>query len=75
MQRIFPLTVIIAAVFSTTLFSASPAFAYLDPGTGSMILQAIIGGIVGGMIAIKVYWKKVKGFFSGSKTESDDKTD
>ncbi len=73
MQKYFSLAVIVA--FGTMLFSASPAYAYLDPGTGSMILQALIGGIVGGMIAIKVYWQKIKGFFSDSKNEPDDKSD
>ena len=39
------------------------AHAYLDPGTTSMILQALISVLVGGAIAIKVYWNKVKAFF------------
>ena len=39
-------------------------FAYLDPGTGSMILQAIIGGVVGSIFVIKTYWSKIKRFFS-----------
>lgn len=43
----------------------SPAFAYLDPGTGSMILQAIIGGAAVGAATISVYWKKLTSIFSG----------
>jgi len=39
------------------------AFAYLDPGSGSMILQMIIGGIVGAALAIKTYWFKIKEIF------------
>ena len=74
MKKIFLMTGVIAG-FSTILLSVSPAYAYLDPGTGSMILQAIIGGVVGGFIAIKVYWQKVKDFFSNSKIEPDDKVD
>ena len=37
--------------------------AYLDPGTGSMILQAVIGAIVGSAVAIKIFWKRIKYFF------------
>ena len=43
----------------------TPALAYLDPGTGSMILQAIIGGVAVGAATISVYWTKLKTFFLG----------
>lgn len=45
------------------LISAQDAYAYLDPGTGSMILQGLIGGIAGGLFAIRVYWGKLKSRF------------
>jgi hypothetical protein len=44
-----------------------PAYAYLDPGTGSMILQGIIGAVVGGLIALKLYWARLKDFFAGRR--------
>jgi len=34
--------------------------AYLDPGTASMILQVVIGGIVGGLMFFKTGWYKIK---------------
>ncbi len=40
------------------------AHAYLDPGTGSMFLQLLIGGIAAGLIMIRVYWERVKSFLS-----------
>ncbi|MEN6436740.1 MAG: hypothetical protein ABFD14_08675 [Anaerolineaceae bacterium] len=40
---------------------------YLDPGSGSFILQMVIAAAVGGAFAVKVYWKKIKKFFSGKK--------
>jgi hypothetical protein len=45
------------------LLSTQNAYAYLDPGTGSMILQGLIGGIAGGMFAIRLYWGKLKSRF------------
>ena len=47
------------------------AHAYLDPGTGSIILQAILGGAAGAMIAGKLYWSKIKSFFGLAGVESD----
>lgn len=49
----------------TSLSYAAPAFAYLDPGTGSMILQGIIATVAGALVAGRVYWQRVKAFFSG----------
>ena len=39
------------------------AFAYLDPGTGSIILQAILGVIAAGLTFFTNFWIKVKIFF------------
>jgi len=36
------------------------AYAYIDPGTGSMVAQMLIGALVGVGVAIKVYWYKLK---------------
>lgn len=51
------------------------AHAYLDPGTGSMILQAIIGAVTGALIVIKLYWYKLKTFFKGGKATDADGPD
>ena len=45
--------------------TASNAHAYLDPGTGSIILQAILGFIAAAAAAISVYWYKFKSFING----------
>ena len=39
------------------------AFAYLDPGTGSYILQLALAALFGASFAVKIYIKKVKSFF------------
>ncbi len=41
------------------LFGTSSAHAYLDPGTGSMILQIILGGVAGLMVALRLYWYRI----------------
>ncbi len=40
-----------------------PVLAYLDPGTGSMVLQLIIGGTAGLLAFVKFRWNTVKGWF------------
>lgn len=57
-----PATVLMA--FSMLTFSITPAYAYLDPGTGSMILQALIGGIAAGIAVISLYYRRVKAYFN-----------
>ncbi len=42
------------------LFAAEPVLAYLDPGTGSMLLQVILGGIAAIGVALKLFWHKIR---------------
>jgi hypothetical protein len=44
-----------------------PAHAYIDAGTGSMIIQLAIGGIAAGLVTIKVFWYRIKALFSGER--------
>jgi energy-coupling factor transporter transmembrane protein EcfT len=62
------------AILFLLLFSQA-AYAYLDPGTGSYILQLIIAAFVGVSFAAKVYWKKITNFLSSrlSKQNKDEK--
>ena len=52
------------------------ASAYIDPGTGSLIFQIIVGAILGAVLTVKLWWLKVKYFFahlfSGKKRPDDD---
>lgn len=45
-------------------------FGYLDPGTGSVIAQALIGIAVGAGVLVKTYWTKIKNFFGGKSNNS-----
>lgn len=42
----------------------SNAFAYLDPGTGGIIIQAILAFIAAVFAYTTFFWNKVKSFFS-----------
>lgn len=41
-----------------------PVFAYLDPGTGSFIIQMAVGTVVAAAAIVKTQWKKIKSYFS-----------
>ena len=54
------------------------AHAYLDPVTGSMIIQGLIGAVAGVTVAIKLYWRGLKAWFaglSGRRASAEDKAD
>jgi hypothetical protein len=39
-------------------------FAYLDPGSGSMLLQMLLGGIAGVAVSIKMFGKRLLRLFT-----------
>lgn len=49
----------------------STSHAYLDPGSGSYIIQIIIAGFVAGSFAIKMYWRKIKAFLQSFFNKSE----
>jgi hypothetical protein len=59
-----------AAILACTVLAA-PSYAYLDPGTGSIILQSILAGIAVAMGVLRLYWYRLKAFFSGKTSESE----
>ena len=63
-------------ILSLILYSSN-AYAYLDPGTGSFILQAIMGFLAAVSAGFLYYWSKVKNFFLKlfKKNKNDTKTD
>lgn len=54
---------ILTLFFISYLSLINNAYAYLDPGTGSIILQAILGAIAAALSYFAFYWNKVKNFF------------
>ncbi len=39
-------------------------FLYLDPASGSLILQVAIGGLLAAAAAMRIYWRKIRHLFS-----------
>ena len=42
---------------------------YIDPGSGSLLFQLLISGIVGAIAFVKIYWQKIKGFLKSKDKE------
>jgi hypothetical protein len=46
--------------------------AYLDPGSGSIIVQVLIASLMTVGIVVKLFWKKIKGLFNRSSAKKAD---
>jgi hypothetical protein len=64
------------AAFLFVIVLSTDALGYIDPGTGSYVLQLLIAGLIGSLFVVKVFWKNIKGFvgnlFSRSPKADDD---
>ena len=55
------------------VFLEQPAAAYLDPGSGSLILQVLLGGVAAVGVLVKLSWHRLLEFFKiGSSRDSID---
>jgi len=63
--------ILCAAFFFVLAIFPPSAHAYIDPGTGSYILQIVIAGIAAGAFAIKILWRRIRALFSSNKTQED----
>ena len=63
-------------MFASQLLSAlaSPD-PYLDPGSGSMILQLILAAILGVGVVLRTQWARVKSLFKGKNASEEDSED
>jgi hypothetical protein len=41
------------------VYSARTVLAYLDPGTGSMLVQLLVGGVAAVAVTAKLYWHRI----------------
>ena len=66
-------------VFLTALcilvFSTNRAHAYLDPGTGSMLIQGVLAAIAAASVSIGIFWRRLRSFFGRRNRGKDDRDD
>lgn len=65
---------ILLMILGSLFIFPSTAFAYIDPGIGSILLQSILGGMAIFLGTISLYWSRLKLYFS-SKSETEKKKD
>jgi len=68
---------IFSAIFTNHLISPLlSVLVYIDPGTGSIILQAVVASVVGAAIAVRLFWHRILKFLGlrkGNPAEPESK--
>ena len=56
------------------LAAARAARMYLDPSSGSFILQVLIAGLLGGLLTLKLFWARIKSFVTRTELPAEKQT-
>jgi hypothetical protein len=72
-MKIYQILSISGMALCIYLVCTTPACAYLDPATGSMIVQGVIAAVTAVGVSIGIFWKRLKAFFS--RNNEDDPGD
>ena len=54
-----------------TMGRPDAAYAYVEPGTGSMLLQALLALVAGALVMAKIYWQRLKTWFFRSPSREE----
>ena len=54
------------------LSAAGSAHAYLDAGSGSMIMQILLGGLAGIAVILKLFWRRILAIFGINRQKKED---
>ena len=71
MRQLKVSTIFFLSTACAVLIASGDAHAYIDPGTGSYILQIVIAGLVGAAFTLKLFWKRIQLFFTRSAPKKD----
>lgn len=66
---------IVLFVLMITIIFPQYSYAYIDPGTGSYLLQMLMAGLLGSAFAVKMAWRTIKSYISnwvGNEKSGDD---
>lgn len=61
---------VLLAMILSLVFMESEASAYLDPGTGSFVLQIIAASIVAVAFFVRKFWSKITSLFTHKQPNS-----
>ena len=60
-------------MIAVVLLPEGKVYAYLDPGSGSLIIQILVAGFLGALVTFRVFWQRIIGLFGKAKdSETDD---
>ncbi len=74
-QKVNSIISILAILIVTFLLFPKSTYAYLDPGSGSYIVQILIASLAGIGFFVKTYWNQIKSIFSRKNKSSKNKGD
>jgi hypothetical protein len=58
-------------LFTLGMSMSTAYLVYIDPGSGSLLLQALAGGVAAVGVFAKVYWRRMKTFLRIRKPEEE----
>lgn len=61
LRHVFLTLLVVALVFPRDVY------AYLDPGTGSLAIQAVVAAIAAAAYAARAYWSRARALFKGRR--------
>jgi hypothetical protein len=61
-------------VAAACLMLSEASYAYVDPATGSMILQGLLAGIAIAIGVMRGYWERFRSFFSRSRQPANNES-
>jgi Na+/proline symporter len=67
-----PSGLLAVAVLVAAALAPTRAAAYLNPDTGSMLLQALLGGFAGLAVLVRLFWSRITAFLGRRRKGADD---
>ena len=58
-------------IFLFIAFLQKDANAYLDPSSGSILIQILLGGVAGFAVLLRIYWRKIRRSLGLYKSDSE----
>jgi hypothetical protein len=66
------ITVGIFAALLMVLVWERPAYAYVDPGSGGMLVQLLLGGVAGAAVLLRLFWHRILRLVGLRRPEGED---